>query len=670
MKTSERKQRMKSLRNKLQLTFMLSTIIAIILTALFSLIYFHKVITDEANGNMRSNKLVSGLVLETKTDEVRFFTQGLVNSRTLLTLVDNDIQNKLSEFLIETVEREQMYHIMVFDNDKQIMSETGLSRSPLITERSTLDIVNYTLLSKGLAGEQVDTIERVINRSGGDLICITVVRLLKRDDAVIGAIIVRYLLNDTYDVVKSVRDLVGVKCAVFDKTNVISATHAMTLDTEVYARLIADQPDYEEARLWFGGSFTQYLVLRNWNSEPVAVMKLEVSADKYMRAFVSAVITIVVIMAALIAIAVILGLLISRGIVVPLNTLLSGVNRITDGDLSYEIAINLRDEIGKLGKAFDGMRMTLREKISTIQTMNEGLERTVKDRTEMIESMLNKMKKYLSPQLYESIIGGKRDGKLSHERKRLTVFFSDIKDFTSTTDSMEAENLSGLLNNYLDEMAKIALKYGGTIDKFVGDAIMVFFGDPEFIDDKTHAIRAVKMALEMQNRLNELREEWSRQGVSKVLHVRMGINTGYCTVGNFGSENRMDYTIIGTQVNLAQRLEANAPPDGIMISYETHALVEDETVCRYNGEITVKGINRPIKNYILLGWRGEDKTYKRYLRKTEEGLVVKNLMIRPDELDEYQKHEIVKALSIAQAFAMGKIKGHGTIDEKNSPEAL
>ena len=299
--------------------------------------------------------------------------------------------------------------------------------------------------------------------------------------------------------------------------------------------------------------------------------------------------------------------------------------------------------------------------------MNENLEGKVKERTTLIESLLNKMKKYLSPQLYESILGGQRDGQISHERKKLSIFFSDIRDFTATTDSMEAEALSGLLNTYLDEMAKIALKWGGTIDKFVGDAIMVFFGDPEFIDDKAHAIRAVKMAIEMQAKLNELRDIWKEQGVTLVLHVRMGINTGYCTVGNFGSENRMDYTIIGTQVNLAQRLEAAAPPDGILISNETYALVQDEIACRYNDEIRVKGIHNAVKTYLLLGLRDQKEMIRQYLRKTEDGIALRNMEIKQTGTDDFQKKQMLKALKMAEKYLLEKTV---TVPETESRESI
>jgi adenylate cyclase len=186
-------------------------------------------------------------------------------------------------------------------------------------------------------------------------------------------------------------------------------------------------------------------------------------------------------------------------------------------------------------------------------------------------------------------------------RKKLTVFFSDIQGFTELTDSMEAEPLSQLLNEYLGAMATIASTYGGTIDKFIGDGIMIFFGDPESRGEREDAIACVEMAVAMRQRVRDFQQQWLDRGVSRPLHVRMGINSGYVTVGNFGSEDRLDYTIVGGQVNAASRLEAAAEPDEILISHETWALVNDHVQCEPVGEIRVKGLAYPIRTYRVIG---------------------------------------------------------------------
>ena len=187
--------------------------------------------------------------------------------------------------------------------------------------------------------------------------------------------------------------------------------------------------------------------------------------------------------------------------------------------------------------------------------------------------------------------------KIEAYRKKLTVFFSDIKGFTEITDRLEPEVLSSLLNSYLNEMSQIALKHGGTIDKFVGDAILIFFGDPETKGEKEDAKACALMALEMRERMKHLRKIWEDQGISNPLEIRIGINTGFCNVGNFGSEDRLDYTIIGGEVNLASRLESNADPGQILISHETYSLIKKDIVCEKKEELSVKGISHKIQTY-------------------------------------------------------------------------
>jgi class 3 adenylate cyclase len=149
-------------------------------------------------------------------------------------------------------------------------------------------------------------------------------------------------------------------------------------------------------------------------------------------------------------------------------------------------------------------------------------------------------------------------------------------------------------------MSKIALQFGGTIDKYVGDAILIFFGDPETKGVKSDAVACVKMAIAMRKRMRELESVWRASGIEKPPRCRTGINTGFCTVGNFGSEDRMDYTIICSGVNLACRLEQAAPPGEIIVSYETYSLVKDEIYCEERGHINVKGISRSVATFQVI----------------------------------------------------------------------
>ncbi|MFQ5972807.1 MAG: adenylate/guanylate cyclase domain-containing protein, partial [Alphaproteobacteria bacterium] len=235
-----------------------------------------------------------------------------------------------------------------------------------------------------------------------------------------------------------------------------------------------------------------------------------------------------------------------------------------------------------------------------LYTAAQEANRRVMEQNRMLESVSTKLSKYLSPQVYSSIFSGKQSVEISSKRKKLTVFFSDIAGFTETADRLESEDLTQLLNHYLTEMSRIALEHGATIDKYVGDAIVIFFGDPETRGVREDALACVKMAIAMRERMRELEEVWRASGIENPLKCRIGINTGYCTVGNFGSEDRMDYTIIGGGVNLASRLEATSAPGEILISYETYAHVKDGIQCKEHGQITVKGIAYPVATYLVV----------------------------------------------------------------------
>lgn len=159
--------------------------------------------------------------------------------------------------------------------------------------------------------------------------------------------------------------------------------------------------------------------------------------------------------------------------------------------------------------------------------------------------------------------------------------------------------LAEVLNDYLNEMVIIANKHGGTIDKFIGDAIVVFFGDPVSKGESVDAIACVNMALEMKNKIVELRNVWHAKGIDKSLEVRIGINTGFVTVGDFGSEKRKDYTMIGKEANIAARLQTAANPDSILISESTQSLIKHKFKTEDKGKIQVKGISDSMQVFEL-----------------------------------------------------------------------
>ena len=228
-------------------------------------------------------------------------------------------------------------------------------------------------------------------------------------------------------------------------------------------------------------------------------------------------------------------------------------------------------------------------------------ERALAQTSEQLARANDVISRYVASQLAQRILAGDYASVDRHARRRLTLFFSDIKGFAEIADRMEPEDLSEMLNEYLSEMVLIGERYGGTIDKFIGDAIMIFFGAPAALDDREQALRAVRMAMEMQARLVELRARWHRRGFEHPLQIRIGINTGQASIGNFGSNGRMDYTAIGRQVNLAARLQGLCEPGKVLISHTTWVLIQDDIACVPRGEMQVKGFHIPVAVYEVVG---------------------------------------------------------------------
>lgn len=268
-------------------------------------------------------------------------------------------------------------------------------------------------------------------------------------------------------------------------------------------------------------------------------------------------------------------------------------------------------------------------------------EENLAEKSAALEALSSKLAKYLAPQVYNSIFTGRQDVRIASQRKKLTICFSDIAGFTETTDKMESEVLTQILNHYLTEMSKIASDHGATIDKYVGDAIMMFFGDPETRGAKEDALACVRMALTMQKRMGELAEIWRDIGIETPLRCRIGIHTDYCTVGNFGSEDRMDYTIIGGAVNLASRLEQEAPPGTVLISYETFAQVKDKIDCDELGHIQVKGIAYPVATYRVIDLKANLVAIRRAVRTELPHL---RLEAEPEQMSAEERDQAAIAL--------------------------
>jgi adenylate cyclase len=269
-------------------------------------------------------------------------------------------------------------------------------------------------------------------------------------------------------------------------------------------------------------------------------------------------------------------------------------------------------------KLFRTTRRLMRLSDHNEQRINAAAD-VIARKNKELEALSTKLSKYLSPQIYNSIFTGAQNVEIASSRKKLTIFFSDVVNFTETTDKLESEELTNLLNHYLTEMSRIALQYGATIDKYIGDAIMVFFGDPESNGVQEDAMACVRMAIAMLLRMRDLRSQWQELGAEHPFQLRIGINTGYCTVGNFGSADRMDYTIIGNMVNMTARLQSHAEVDGILLGHETYSLVKDIVATEERSPIKVKGFSESIRCYKVVGLYDNLEREGQVIREEQEG---------------------------------------------------
>jgi len=261
------------------------------------------------------------------------------------------------------------------------------------------------------------------------------------------------------------------------------------------------------------------------------------------------------------------------------------------------------------------------------------------------------LSRYVSPQVWKVIFSGNAI-KLETKRKQMTIFFSDIKGFSELSEQLDPSELNEILSEYLTEMSNIVHRFGGTIDKFIGDAIMVFYGDPTTKGLKQDCVACVSMAIEMKRKMKDLQLKWQSHGISTPLEIRMGINTGYCTVGNFGTQQRLDYTVIGTEVNLASRLESVSPSGEILISQASYDLIKDVIMCRDSGLVKVKGFAQPIQTFQVTDFRQNLGNSQTYFDHRTDGF---SIYMDMEKIKNYDKEKVLKMLLVIATKLKSKI---------------
>ncbi len=286
-----------------------------------------------------------------------------------------------------------------------------------------------------------------------------------------------------------------------------------------------------------------------------------------------------------------LGAVLSWSLIRPVRKVDLALARIAGGDFDEQVEVPNRDEFGRLTANLNRTSGRLAELYHDLTKLNENLERTVEDQLGQIRRA-EQLRRYLAPQIADAVLSGDAPVTLESTRRNLTILYANIRGFTSMSERVEPEELIDALNEYFGVMTDVVFRHGGTLDKYVGDGILAFFGDP--IPFADHAERAVATALEMRSRLRSIRSKWMER-LHEELNVGIGISTGYVTVGNIGSDTRTEYTVIGNHVNLASGLAETAAANQILVSERTLSAVRGRVEANPVDEISLEDVHRPVR---------------------------------------------------------------------------
>lgn len=245
-------------------------------------------------------------------------------------------------------------------------------------------------------------------------------------------------------------------------------------------------------------------------------------------------------------------------------------------------------------------KMTINHTSARVNMANPADNNAIlNERIKELGLVINSLTRYVPHQLRSSIIREHHTPIIYNKRTELTLMFADIVGFTQLSESLSAEHLANVLNTYMAAMTRISIQHGALLDKFIGDGMVCFFGYPKSNDACGDAMACVAMALDMRQQMQLLSNQWQMMGIDDV-HIRIGINTGYCHVGNYGSKDRMSFTVIGREANFAARLEAAAQPKEILISQSTYDLVKHKFHCQKAGSLKIAGFNDTLPCYRVI----------------------------------------------------------------------
>lgn len=288
-----------------------------------------------------------------------------------------------------------------------------------------------------------------------------------------------------------------------------------------------------------------------------------------------------------------LGAALSWSVIRPVRKVDLALARLADGDFGQQVEVPNRDEFGRLTMNLNTTSEQLAKLYRDLAELNGNLEQTVEEQLGQLRRA-EQLRRYLAPQVADAVLNGGAPVSLTSTRRNLSILVASVRGFSSMSEGMEPEELIDGLNQHFAVMTDVVFRHGGTLDKYVGDGVLAFFGDPIPFED--HAERAVMTALEMRQRLRGLRGRWSSEP-DGALNVGIGVSTGYVTVGNIGSATRTEYTVIGNSVNLATHLAQIAGPDQILVSERTLAVsaIRERVDASPLDGIQLDGFRHPVK---------------------------------------------------------------------------
>jgi adenylate cyclase len=240
-----------------------------------------------------------------------------------------------------------------------------------------------------------------------------------------------------------------------------------------------------------------------------------------------------------------------------------------------------------------------KDHLEQVAGLNRRLEARVEEQmAELVRT--GELKRFMPHQVAEGLLAGQLSPSEGFERAKLTILFADMVGFTDLSETLEPEELSEVLNEYLQEMTAVAVSHRGTLDNYIGDGLMVIFGAPIWDEESVQAWAALQAAFEMKVRTEELTAAIRGRGIPADLRVRVGVNTGHCTVGVFGSDVLRAYKAVGFAVNVAARLQSEAEPGTVLVGFRTYALVKDRVRAEQREPLTLKGAARPVEAWEVL----------------------------------------------------------------------